>query len=473
MNAACYARVSTTEQAEHGYSIQEQEERLKKYCAAVGWNIVNIYTDAGFSGATTNRPALKRMISDIKRGGIDRVVVFKLDRLSRSQKDTLRLIEDCFKKYNCDFVSISESFDTSSAFGMAMIGILSVFAQLERETIKERMSMGIDARAKSGLYIGRRSPCGYDTVEGVLVPNEYEKEIIKRIYDDFLSGESVNGIAEKLNASGLYKKSGGKWFDISISRMLDSKLYCGYIKHRKKWMKGNHEPIISEEKWLKVHQMREASKADFERRQIKPFKATSLLGGIIFCGVCGAKMTKYRVYSDRTHKKLKGFAYRCYNNQFQRIGSALYCPAHYVEDKVVDSAVADQIRLLKLEPEEVETPRGVPDRVDRINTLRKKTDEIEQQVERLVSLFAVGNMPVDVIQKKIESLTNQKRLLEKQIEAEENAPAAPTREEIKEAVNHFERIFSSNDLDAMHEAVLLLVDRVTVFEDRIEIHWRF
>ena len=150
MNVALLARVSTQEQAINGHSIGEQIERMHKYCDAMGWTVYKEYTDAGYSGANTDRPALQRMIRDIKAGKINKVLVYKLDRLSRSQKDTLYLIEDVFLANNTDFVSMSENFDTSTPFGRAMIGILAVFAQLEREQIKERMQMGKEARAKEG-----------------------------------------------------------------------------------------------------------------------------------------------------------------------------------------------------------------------------------------------------------------------------------------------------------------------------------
>ena len=164
MNTALiYIRVSTREQAEEGYSIGEQEERLKKYCDAMNWNIGGIFIDPGFSGANINRPALQKMIKEIERGNGDIVLVDKLDRLSRSQYDTLFLINKVFSAHNCSFVSRAEAFDTSTPFGRAMVGILSVFAELERERIKERMSDGREGRAKEGKYRGGgHIPIGYD-----------------------------------------------------------------------------------------------------------------------------------------------------------------------------------------------------------------------------------------------------------------------------------------------------------------------
>ncbi|MCC9983335.1 recombinase family protein, partial [Streptococcus agalactiae] len=147
---AIYVRVSTTMQAEEGYSIDEQIDKLTSYCKIKDWTVYDIYKDGGFSGGNIERPAMERLISDAERKKFDTVLVYKLDRLSRSQKDTLFLIEEVFGKNDISFLSLNESFDTSTAFGKAMIGILSVFAQLEREQIKERMLLGKIGRAKTG-----------------------------------------------------------------------------------------------------------------------------------------------------------------------------------------------------------------------------------------------------------------------------------------------------------------------------------
>ena len=172
MLVGIYTRVSTQEQARENYSLGEQEERLRAYCSARDWTVANVYCDGGFSGGDTNRPALQKMINDIERKKIDLVLVYKLDRLSRSQKDTLTLIEDVFIKNKIHFVSISENFDTSTPFGMAMVGILSVFAQLERSQIQQRMELGREARAKEGYFHGGGFiPIGYDYIDGELVIN--------------------------------------------------------------------------------------------------------------------------------------------------------------------------------------------------------------------------------------------------------------------------------------------------------------
>lgn len=191
--AGLYIRVSTLEQAQEGYSIGAQKERLIAFCKAHDWAIADIYVDGGYTGANLDRPGMQKLISEI--GKMDVVLVYKLDRLSRSQKDTLYLIEEVFLPNNVDFVSMNESFDTSTPFGRAMIGILSVFAQLEREQIKERTQMGRIARAKQGLYHGGGCmPIGYDYKDGKLVVNEYEAIQIKKIFEWYIGGMATDKI---------------------------------------------------------------------------------------------------------------------------------------------------------------------------------------------------------------------------------------------------------------------------------------
>ena len=174
-----YVRVSTTQQYEEGYSIPQQIERLQKYCEANEWQVIKVYVEDGHSGGTMERPALQKMFKEIPKEHPDLILVDKLDRLSRSQFDTLYMIQKVFDPQGVAFVSRAESFDTSSAFGKAMVGILAVFAELERSRIKERMIDGKEGRAKEGKYKGGgKVPIGfrYDKETEELTINEYEAE---------------------------------------------------------------------------------------------------------------------------------------------------------------------------------------------------------------------------------------------------------------------------------------------------------
>ena len=160
-----YIRVSTTEQAEEGYSVGEQEARLRAYCSAMGFTVNAVHIDPGFSGATLDRPGINQVIKDVQGGYVKKVIVWKLDRLSRSQKDMLILLEDVFLENSCDFVSLMESFDTSTPFGRCVIGILAAFAQMERENIRLRTTMGRVAKIRKGHFSGSHAPLGKSTAQ--------------------------------------------------------------------------------------------------------------------------------------------------------------------------------------------------------------------------------------------------------------------------------------------------------------------
>ena len=242
---ALYVRVSTTAQLEEGYSIEEQKAKLESYCDIKDWHIYKVYTDGGFSGSTTERPALEQLIKDAQSKLFDTVLVYKLDRLSRSQKDTLYLIEDIFLKNNIEFVSLLENFDTSTPFGRAVIGLLSVFAQLEREQIKERMQLGKLGRAKAGksmMWAKTSYGYNYDKETGSMTVNEYEALAVKEIFTSYLAGMSITKLRDKIN--GEYPKQPA-WSYRTIRGILANPVYCGLNQYKGQTFQGTHKPIIS------------------------------------------------------------------------------------------------------------------------------------------------------------------------------------------------------------------------------------
>ena len=237
-----YVRVSTENQLEN-YSIEEQTMRIRSYCQAKGWHLIKIYTDGGYSGGNINRPALQQMLTDMKQGTVDAIIVYKLDRLSRSQKDTLTLIEDHMLSAGVDFISINENFDTSSPFGRAMIGILSVFAQLEKDQITERFTMGRIGRSKAGYYHGGpNAPRGYQYVDGSLIVDEFKASQVKEIFRLFLDGKSINRIARQME-----QKYGGRWNAAGVRVILLNSTYIGKVKFAGVEYDGRHQPLISKE----------------------------------------------------------------------------------------------------------------------------------------------------------------------------------------------------------------------------------
>jgi len=249
LKACVYTRVSTSEQAMEGYSIEEQERMCKAAIVSKGWEYIGTYSDPGISGRTMDRLGLQKMIRAIERGEIQAVVIYKLDRLSRKQRDTMTIIEDIFLENDVDLVSLNETLDTSTPWGRAMIGILSSFNQMESENIQMRTAMGKEAKATKGGYAGGKPPLGYKSVNGELVVVEEEAEIVRLIYKLRKDGMTMVNIAEELNKRGLKTKQGNEFRHSAIQGILNNKeMYQGHYRYGiGHFFKNHHDAIIKED----------------------------------------------------------------------------------------------------------------------------------------------------------------------------------------------------------------------------------
>ena len=247
MKKACvYTRVSIDAQGEDGKVSLPEQERMAKACIeSKGWQYVRTYEDNGYSGRTTDRPALQQMLSDIKNGEVEAVIIYKLDRLSRKQRDTLSIIEDFLLKNNVDLVSLNETLDTSTPWGRAMIGVLSSFNQLESENIAMRTAMGRYATAREGGYAGGKPPLGYRAVEGHLVIVPEEAEIVRLVYSLRAEGKTLHAITDELNKKGYRSKKGNEFKHSAIQTILNNEdTYRGNYKYGKESCENTHEPIL-------------------------------------------------------------------------------------------------------------------------------------------------------------------------------------------------------------------------------------
>ena len=477
VKVALYPRVSTQEQAVNGYSIDEQIERMTKYCEAMNWAIYKVYTDAGYSGATTERPALKQMIKDIKKGRIDKVLVYKLDRLSRSQKDTLVLIEDEFLANGCDFVSMSENFNTSTAFGKAMLGILAVFAELEKSQIKERMSMGRDARAKEGRFHGSSmTPIGYDYdgggKQGKLLVNEFEKIQIQKVFEMYSMGKGCVTIEKELNKAG-YTHKYGKWKYQTVNSIISKKTYLGYIMHNGKWYKGDHEPIISEELYEKAQAIAEQRRIE-HKKQMRVGRATTYLSGYLTCSYCGAKFGKLNRYG-----KKKGQRYEDYGCYSRIAGHMSVCKDPNCQNKIwrmndLNNLVFDEIRKLALDPEYISEIKASNAPDDRPQIIEEELEKIDEQINRLLDLYTIGQLPIDVIQERIQKLNEQKEKLESELEhINEETEEKMSHDKAVELVQSFGDVLDRGDLAEIRTVIGALVDNIEIDGENVTIHWSF
>lgn len=336
---AIYIRVSTARQDIEGYSIPLQKERLIAYCKAKGWVVAGVFIDPGHSGSSLDRPDMIRLIDGVQAGKYDVVLVYKLDRLSRSQKDTLYLIEDIFMANGVDFVSMQESFDTTTIYGRAMVGILSVFAQMERETIAERTLMGRAGRAEDGFWHGGGTdPIGYDYIDGELVINKEEAEQVREVYALYAAGHSVTEITRRME--GFRTKHGGWSHTSTVGNVLDNPLYAGTVHFDGVSQKGRHVPIVDRE----VNRRVKARRERLSRVEASEDSA-HLLTGLIYCAACGARYFP--------HKRPNGtIVYSCHSRakKNKKMVKDPNCKAPHIPEAKLDAMVEAEVLRLAADP---------------------------------------------------------------------------------------------------------------------------
>lgn len=473
---AIYIRVSTTSQAEEGYSIEEQKDKLSSYCNIKDWSIYNIYTDGGFSGSNTERPALEKLIKDAKKKKFDTVLVYKLDRLSRSQKDTLYLIEDIFLENNIDFVSLLENFDTSTPFGKAMVGILSVFAQLEREQIKERMQLGKLGRAKSGKsMMWAKTSYGYDYHKetGALTINPVQSLAIKFIFEQYLAGRSITKLRDDLNEK--YPKD-IDWNYRAVRLILANPVYCGYNQYKGQVFPGNHEPIITEEDFNKTQEelkIRQHTAA--EKFNPRPFQAKYMLSGIAQCGYCGAPLTiimgmirkdgtrfiKYEC-KQRHPRKTKGVT--VYNNN-EKCNSGAY------QKEEVEEYVLKEISKLQNDTsylDEIFSTRET-ESIDR-DSYQKQIDELTKKLSRLNDLYIDDRITLEELQRRSAEFTLMRATLEAELENDQALKQQERKDDMREILNREDVL--NMDYEGQKVVVRALINKVQVTSEEIVIKWK-
>lgn len=447
----CYARVSTENQLEN-YSIDEQIDRLKAYCKAKGYPVTKFYIDGGYSGGNINRPGLQQMLSDINSGYINTIIVYKLDRLSRSQKDTLFLIEDKFLAAGVDFVSINENFDTSTPFGRAMIGILSVFAQLEKDQITERFTMGRIGRAKNGYFHGGAyAPVGYDYIDGQLIVNPYEAIQVQDLYERFSRGYTLHNCWKYMQST--YTNKYGSWSSETLVRnVLKNEVYLGKVKFKDETYEGIHKPIISSELFQTVQDMFKNSRRNMPDFKRSPFRAGTLLSGLIYCGKCGAKCHgehgNYSCYSRTKGDKKYIVDPDCKNKKWKI--------------KELDALVIDFISRLDFEDTEIE--KAAPkQRID----YSKRIAEIDSQIAKLIDLYQIGDIPIEMISQKVDALTREKNTL---LAKSQTLPGEPeTGAEKIQFKNRFLELLKEGELPEKRACLGYLIKRITINDEHIEI----
>ena len=406
--AALYIRVSTEEQAAEGFSIAAQREKLSAYCKIHDLT-GQFYIDDGYSGKSLHRPAMQQMIQDIKQKLHEVVAVVKLDRLSRRQKDILYLIEDLLEAYSVNFVSVTENFDTTSPFGKAALGMMAVFAQLERETIVERSRTGKAQSFKEGHSQGGPPPYGYsyNTQEkGILEVNHKTAYLVPKIYEMYLAGYGYASIANYLSSELKIPSAGGKanWPATTIKNILTNPVYTGKIRMNKVVIQAKHQPLIPEELWQQVQKEIETR---LTKKQLPPKAKLSLLSGIIYCGECGAKMRSKKVWQNwpKTPKRTTSY-YVCTVKVKRKksLSTGKSCPSVYIQAKETDNQVIKALSSHKLDEALLRNviasklsrePKTKAQLLSTVTTLEAEQRTITTRINRWYDAFETGRFVQD------------------------------------------------------------------------------
>ena len=419
---------------------------MLSYAKSKDYTEFEYYIDGGYSGKNLNRPAIQKLIEDCKNHKIDAVFVFKLDRISRSQRDTLYLIEEVFNKYNVSFISMRENFDTSIPFGKAMIGVLSVFAQLERETILERTRIGLKKRAEAGLWRGGGKipfPYRYDRNTGTLVPIPEQVELLHKMISLYISGKSFNAIGDIVGMD-----------ESLVETRILSITNTGKVPYKDEVYDGKHEAVVSDELYeeiLRVNKVRSHEK--YERHY--------LLSGKVYCGHCGAKY-RYQKWGKR-------LIMYCYSQQKSK--------PRYIKDPncnnkrwdtfEVEDAVLEELFKMSLDLDLFQKTFNIAT-VNVKNEYRARFEEITKQINNLLNNIASG-IAVEETNKKINELEKEKETIEeKLIESEQKE------KDNKVSLNMIKNIKATwfdMDFDEQRRIIEHLIDKVIVNDNEINIYY--
>jgi len=356
---AVYCRVSSDERLDQEFnSIDAQKEAGQAYIASQrseGWIPVgDDYDDGGFSGGNMERPALKRLMADIERGLVDIVVVYKIDRLTRSLADFSKMVE-VFERHGVSFVSVTQQFNTTTSMGRLMLNVLLSFAQFEREVTGERIRDKIAAAKRKGMWMGGVPPLGYDVDNRLLIINEAEAAVVRRIFEEMLTIGSPTKIAVNLTAEGITTKvwttqegqtrPGARIDKKYLHKLLRNRIYLGELSHKGNWYPGVHPAIIEPGLWGRVH---EVLSRDGHVRSVETktrSRTDALLRGLLY-SPSGERM--YPTYSRKNGRKYHYYVSKSESRFGTSEKTYERLPAPEIEE-----AIVAQIRTVLTSPESV------------------------------------------------------------------------------------------------------------------------
>lgn len=397
---AIYVRVSSEEQAEKGFSIEEQQKLLLTYCESNQFDVFEVYVDSGLSAKDiVHRPALKKLMKDAKDRKFNLVITWKISRLSRRLKDAIEIVE-FLEKYDITYKSYSEPFETNTLTGKMQFQLISMIAEFERGTIAQNVKMGQLARSKKGMWVGGPAMLGYDwcvmpeyrNVTGrrksMLVINQKEAEVVREIYNLYCEGKGYKAIANTLNKEGHLTKKGKPFAISTIKDILLNPVYKGYVRYnvRQNWnekrrkninpdpviVKGIHEAIITDEQWEKVQAIYKNRKGE----KSKVFSHEFPLTGIMRCPLCGAGMVvsgTTNTLKDGTKKRIPYYSCGAFANK----GSSV-CHSNSINANIANKEVFKRV-------ENFCQNRMVQEKV--IKKLKEVNEKKQKEIDKEINIY--------------------------------------------------------------------------------------
>lgn len=493
---ALYARVSTAEQAEHGYSIEAQKEAVANECERRGWKLVSEYVDAGISGKEmTKRPELQRLLGDLKNGKFDVVMAWSQSRLSRNIKDYLDICYEA-KRNSVKIICLDDSNEGETPTDELLNNVKALVNQFERDSIVRNVKLGLKQRAQMGLHNGGRA-LGYKAVTVAFQDKkkldivEAEAVIVRTIFNLYCEGRGLCFIANFLNEAG-YRTIHGKTFSYcSIREIIDNPTYKGYVRYGRyeNWsekrrkgkssnpilVKGQHKAIISEELWNKAALLRSGRSSSTAR----VYGSDNLLSSILKCPHCGSPMvvTRSRYKLKNGTKKVNRY-YICsqYKNKGRSVCKPTTVNADKAEKLVIDKIASflskkNVVSLVMTKTKQKLEARTAGKREELIS-IDCRLESILSKKAKLIDLYTMDDIDKELLDKRILELATEETDLTKRkavIEAEIGLPVMkPTMEYVEKVLNDFQSVMSNTSREQKILLLRLLIDKITVKDRSVD-----
>jgi site-specific DNA recombinase len=492
IRCAIYTRKSTEENLEMEFnSLVAQREACESYIASQkseGWTALAArYDDGGFTGGNIDRPALKQFMADIEAGNVNCVVVYKVDRLSRSLMDFAKLIA-AFEQHQVAFVSVTQRFDTTTSMGRLTLNVLLSFAQFEREVIGERIRDKLAASKMKGKYVGGRPLLGYDVDKQAMrmVVNPDEARLVKHIFERFLRIGSCMKVAQELNAKGLRMKAwtsrkgkligGGQWNKAYVHNVLRNRRYLGLTIHKGQTYPGEHEAIIDQRTWDRAQAILSTNRG--HRRMQTRRKTIAMLKGLVRCGHCGGAMhDTWTAGKGRSAKKYR--YYVC--NRGTKIGMGS-CPVKSVPAGEIENAVFQYLQSVFRSPDvTAKTVRAMQEQaLQQQEELRGQREPLENRLAELRktirTLVQAGGKEGGALADELRRLNDEYSAAEQRLAEVDSQIAAgddlPGQDEVIEALRNMDLLWADLFPAEQHRIARLLVDQVVLNPDGLTIRLR-